>query len=674
MSSEPLILGISASHNGSACLLRGERVLVAIQEERLCRVKRQRVKARWPFLALRYCFEAAGVGPDDLDLVSCCVQGRSASPEEDITLNQELQITRRGIPWLHVPHHRAHAVSAFATSGFPSAAALVIDGLGSPYADLGADERAVILVPHGDEAWESISFYRVDEEKVTPVEKQMTPNSGPVRGRARLEQPDWNLLDSGTLGQLYAAVANQIFGDRQAAGKVMGLAAYGQPVIPVEEFFEIRDGAVVFRDLVPARFPFKERWPAHREAYSDLACSVQVALEHALLALVTRLRTMTGEARLVYAGGVALNSVANERIIRESGFDQVHVISAAEDSGVALGVAYEGLHHLIGRYASLPQRSDSFGTSYPITEIEATIDALPVERVSRGPDLIDEVARRLCEGQIGGWFRGGAELGPRALGQRSILCDARRPDAKARLNERVKRREMFRPFAPTILLEDVDEWFELGGARPESPFMLRVLPFRPEQAARVPAVVHADGTGRLQTVTAADGVLYELVGRMKELTGVPIVLNTSFNVAGEPIVETPADALWTFLEVDMDFCVLHDTIVTRGDGFDSILSLVPRVRATGYTVRRPLRGLGAASPDLSDDRIAFDVPTRWGVVRQVADGVLRDTVREVDERRSGWAILERLDAAGRDITEADVLQALAQLRRLGVIDFATAGD
>jgi len=668
MSSEPLILGISASHNGSACLLRGDRVLVAIQEERLCRVKRQRIFPRWPFLALQYCFEAAGVGAEDLDLVACCVQGRATSPEQDFSLNGELQIARRGTPWLAVPHHHAHAVSAFATSGLPSAAALVVDGLGSPQADLSDEERAVILTPQGDDAWESISFYRIDHTELVPVEKQMTPNSGPVRGRARLDQPDWNLLCSGTLGQLYAAVANQIFGDRQAAGKVMGLAAYGRPVIPVEEFFTIRDGAIVFGDLVPARFPFKERWPAHREAYADLACSVQAALEQALMALVARLREMTAESRLCYAGGVALNSVANERIIRESGFGEVHIIPAAEDSGVSIGAAYEGLHHLTGRYVSRRLEADSFGAPYTPAEVDRVIDATPVQRAPRPDDLIEEVVHRLCAGEIGGWFRGGSELGPRALGYRSILCDPRGPDAKARLNERVKRREMFRPFAPVILMEEVDDWFDVDGAPCEARFMLRVLPFRPERVSQVPAVVHADGTGRLQTVSPEDGPLYALVRRMKERTGVPIILNTSFNVAGEPIVETPADALWTFLEVDMDFCVLDGTLVTKAGSFDSLLSLVPRVRATSYFVRRTLRELVERSSEIAAARVAFAVATRWGPVRQAIEGLPVAAVREVDGRRSGWDILERLDQQGREVDADGLVMALGQLRRLGIVE------
>lgn len=668
MSSEPLILGISASHNGSACLLRGERVLVAIQEERLCRVKRQRVKARWPFLALQYCFESAGVGPDDLDLVACCVQGRATSPAEDFTLNSDLQVARRGTPWLAVPHHLAHAVSTFSTSGFPSAAALVADGLGSPRADLADDERAVVLAPRGDDPWESISFYRIDATTLVPIEKQMTPNSGPVRGRARLDQPDWNLLCSGTLGQLYAAVANQIFGDRQAAGKVMGLAAYGRPTIPIEEFFEIRDGSIVFRDLVPSRFPYDERWPAHREAYADLAASVQAALEHALLVLARRLREMSGESCLCYAGGVALNSVANERIIRESGFDQVHVIPAAEDSGVSIGVAYQGLHHLTGRYVTRRLDSDSFGVSYGRAEIRKAIDRTPVRRISPPADLVEEVVSRLIAGEIGGWFHGGSELGPRALGHRSILSDARAPDAKRRLNERVKRREMFRPFAPAILLEDVEDWFELDGSPREARFMLRVLRFKPDRVSEIPAVVHADGTGRLQTVSSKDEPLYALIRRMKERTGVPIILNTSFNVAGEPIVETPDDALWTFLEADMDFCVLDGVLVTKQEDFDSLLSLVPRIRADSYAIRQPLRELAVGALDLATARVAFEVTTRWGPVRQVVEGLPLDVIREVDGRRTGWAILERLGDRDRAVRQAEVLMALAQLRRLGIVE------
>jgi carbamoyltransferase len=244
----------------------------------------------------------------------------------------------------------------------------------------------------------------------------------------------------------------------------------------------------------------------------------------------------------VYAGGVALNSVANERIIRETDFDHVYVMPAAEDSGPAIGAAYHGLRHLTGKYSPQALERDGFGTVYGASEISAAIEQTPSVVARETTDTVSVATDLLVDGKIIAWFTGPSELGPRALGQRSILCDPRQPDAKETLNARVKHREAFRPFAPVILLEEVGNWFDVDGVDPESPFMLRVMKFRDDKLGLLPAVEHIDGTGRVQTVTrSVNGSYYELVREFGERTGVPIVLNTSLNVMGEPIVETPED-------------------------------------------------------------------------------------------------------------------------------------
>jgi carbamoyltransferase len=668
----PLILGISSSHNGSACLIRGAEILVAIQEERLSRVKRDRVSGGRSFLSWRYCLEAAGARLADVDLVVCCGQDYSGHPSEDISLNRELQLRRRRIPWITVPHHLGHAVGAYCTSGFERAAVLVIDGLGSPSADLSEQERAVIRGDQHDSVWESMSLYEVDEHGARPLEKLVTPYSDPQRGaRGRLALPDWDLPYSGTLGRLYGGAANQIFGDPTAAGKVMGLAAYGSPDIPVNDFYEVRDGVYEFRDRVPRSFATRRRWPQLRERYEVLAASVQVAVEEAVLALLRRLQELTPCRDLCYAGGVALNSVANERIVREGGFDNVYIMPAAEDSGVSIGAAYYGVLHLMGR---LPRRRlgiDALGAPYSPGAITAAVDAAPciVARCSDG--IVVETVDRLTAGQIGGWFQGRSELGPRALGSRSIICDPRPADAKERLNARVKRREMFRPFAPVLPLEDVAEWFEVDHAPHESPFMLRVLRFRPDKAALVPAVVHADGTGRVQTVTPENGLFHDLVMEFKRRTGIPVLLNTSFNVAGEPIVETPTDALWTLLEVDLDFCVLGDTVVTKQEGYDSLLQLVPMIGDHDYRIRRRSSG-GVLPPGrIGTGLMDFEVETPWGRVMRTLNGLQFAVLAEIDGTRTGWEILAALEARPGAKVSADwLLQSLAQLRRLGIVTLA----
>jgi carbamoyltransferase len=554
MKSDPWVLGISASHNGAACLLKGDEVVVAIQEERLTRRKREFIYGAKPSMAIRYCLDAAGIRPADLSMVVNCVTGSARTPQQDVKRNPDLRPTLNRIPTLTIAHHLGHAVAALATSGFEEAAVLVIDGAGSPFEDLSEDERAVCL--GGGEGLETISLYTAARGAgLRPVEKHL----GTWVGEDRARMPRF-----GSLGGMYAAAAAQIFGDISEAGKVMGLAPYGRPEIPVEEFFTLSQGEFVFSDRVLKRFTGDERWPRRETEYENLAASVQVALEGALLYLVEHLYELCPSVNLCYTGGVALNSVANERIIGESSFKKVFITPAAEDSGAAIGAAYYGLWQLTDRSQRRKMIHDATGREYGTAAVDAAIEKIPGIEVVEAEDVVAEAAGLLSEGHILGWFQGRSELGPRALGQRSILCDPRRPDGKEILNSRVKHREGFRPFAPVVTLEEAPAWFELDGKDPESPFMLRICKFREGQGERVPAVVHVDGTGRFQTVTReANGRLYELVRRFQERTGVPIVLNTSFNVMGEPIIETPEDALLCFQSTGIDYCVLQNRLVKK---------------------------------------------------------------------------------------------------------------
>jgi carbamoyltransferase len=552
------VLGISASpHNGAACLLKGDEIVVAIQEERLNRIKRAAVYGAYPSLAIEYCLDYAGIGPGDLGMVVSCVTNRAKSPEQDLSLNSALRTRAHQTPVLYIPHHYGHAFSAFATSGFAESAVMVIDGVGSPFEDFTADEQAACKWPVAD-GWETISLYAASGTAMQPLEKHLVDKFEWVGKETN------GMRQFGSLGGMYAAVAQQIFGDLHEAGKVMGLAPYGSPDIAADEFFHIEGGRFVFHDKVTRRFRHNDRWPARQEAYTNLSASVQAALEEAVLKLAERLYELCPSDNLCYAGGVALNSVANERIVRESPFRNVYIIPAAEDSGTAIGAAYYGLWRLTENNSRRRLVHDAVGRSYTEAQILAAIENTPaVERLNAADPIADTVAR-LCDGKIVGWFEGRSELGPRSLGQRSILCDARRPEAKDVLNHQVKHRESFRPFAPVVLLENVKEWFDLGGACPESPFMLRICKFQDDKKAQVPGVVHIDDTGRLQTVTReANGSLYQLTRRFYERTGVPIILNTSFNVAGEPIVETPQDALNTLISTGIDFCVLENVTVMK---------------------------------------------------------------------------------------------------------------
>lgn len=664
--SDPWVLGISASHNGAACLLKGERVVVAIQEERLVGLKRARLFLVRPSLAVNYCLEYAGLKPSEIDLLVVTSSWPASDPSNDLATNDFYRnIKDSGVPGYYVPHHTAHVISAFATSGFRDAAGLVIDGLGSPPMDLPPDEqRAIVdMLPDGRE---TTSLYSLDETLVKPLEKHLV-----AKGLSVYEPPPGaSMKGFGSLGGMFEAISAQIFGDQMEAGKVMGLAPYGKPTIGVEEFFEIRDGRFIFPNRVCSRFTDDLRWPHHKQEYQDLACSVQVALETALKYLTDRLQQLCPSKNLVFAGGVALNSVANERIVRESGYDKVFFVPPAEDSGPALGAAYYGLWKLLGKQVSQAMKKDAFGKSYREDEIAGAIDRVPaIQEVSSG-DFIADVADLLIDGKNIGWFSGGSELGPRALGQRSILCDPRRADAKKTLNRRVKHREGFRPFAPVVLREEVEHWFEVDGVDPDSPFMLRVYDFKKDKREQVPGVVHVDGTGRVQTITKeVNGSYYDLLRNFYEKTGVPILLNTSMNVMGEPIVETPEEALWCLLFTGLDYCVLENRIITKRKWFKSVLEFYPYFllpKGSG-TEKRGKHG---------DPYMAYWVTTPWGgaelpvsrqpnvaMVKLMADGL-------ADGATKAKTILKKLRREVGSIDDATFIRFLVQLRRGRIINLS----
>ncbi|MEE8429197.1 MAG: carbamoyltransferase N-terminal domain-containing protein [Gammaproteobacteria bacterium] len=297
--SDPWVLGISASHNGAACLLKGKQVVVAIQEERLLGWKRARLFLVRPSLAVNYCLEYAGLKPSEIDLLVVSSSWPVTDPSNNIATNHFYQnIKDSGIPVHYVPHHAAHVISAFATSGFRDAAGLVIDGLGSPPMDMPLDEQRVIIEMLPDSR-ETISLYFLDETVINPLEKQLVERSLSVGD----PPPGASMKSFGSLGGMFEAISAQIFGDQMEAGKVMGLAPYGKPTIGVEEFFAIHNDRFLFPNQVCKRFTDDLRWPHHKQEYQDLACSVQVALETALEYLTGRLQQLCPSKNLVYAEG-----------------------------------------------------------------------------------------------------------------------------------------------------------------------------------------------------------------------------------------------------------------------------------------------------------------------------------------------------------------------------------
>jgi carbamoyltransferase len=577
------VLGLNKyDHDVSAVLLRDGVPVAAICKERLTREKNA---GGAPDVAAGYCLKAAGIRLDDVDVV---VQNSYALNVPE--LEQDL-LSR--VHALHMPpderalvmgsplfrresavtlsHHLAHAYSAFAPSPFERGAVMVVDGVGSHRRDVVENIPASDTGHAADRESESYYVFRGTEIECVGKEwLRVTPGT---------LSEDFTKLPG--LGATYSRVSEYVFGNWNKCGEVMGLAAFGGPRDDLPPLMGVRDGrtwAVPMwpewlrnpwvpphdRDLTHAEE--QEAWEAspHQQEWRDLCWRVQTDLEESLLERARWLHEKTGETRLVIAGGVGLNCVANARIIEETPFDEVWVQPAAGDSGISLGCALYGDIAVAGHPRRYAMGTDGLGVAYSDADVDAALATRFIAacvRSRRAADVFAETAEILGRGTVVGWFQGGSELGPRSLGQRSIVCDPRSAEAKRRLNATVKHRQAFRPFAPAVPEELADEWFAPG---PESTHMLFVRSIREDRLAQLPAVAHVDGTARLQTVVREHRPeFHALLNAFGELTGVPVLVNTSFNIKGEPIVETPLDALLCFLGTDIDVLVLKDRIVEK---------------------------------------------------------------------------------------------------------------
>ena len=663
----PFILGINASHNGACCLLQGDRIVTAIQEERITRRKRHRISGADAAQSISYCLDSAGIGPSDLAMVVVCVQKGASDINNDLHLNPLLRLSYNKTECRVISHHLGHAISTFVTSGFSDAAILVADGVGSYWEDLNEDERVASRIG-GRGGQEIVSFFDANGHGIRALEKHFAPRDQWLSSDAWSYGRCPSMPTFRSLGGMYSAVATQIFGDMDEAGKVMGLAPYGKPVHSVESFFTIgSDGGFVFSDCIPALYQTIDRWPNRQVNYQNLAASVQAALETALLVLARRIRSQSQSNHLCLAGGLALNSVANERIVAAEIFPNVHIIPAADDAGAAIGAAYYGYWCLNRQLAKCKLISDGLGRSYTETEIDTAIRATPSIILDKPETIADRTAELLSLGKVVAWFQGGSEFGPRALGNRSILLDPRCQDGKSLLNSKVKHRETFRPFAPSILSDYVDDWFDFGHSARDSRFMLRIARWRNHAKDVVPAVVHVDGTGRLQTVTDADGPFFALLQSFHRRTNIPILLNTSFNIMGEPIVETPSDALWALLFTGIDYCVIGNAIVERCPDRFSLTGLYLQLSnsVAGLTIL-PTRS------QIAPDEIAARARLvgRWGVVEHPM--TLREllAVQLIGHDITIGSLTRILVRDFRDlsISEDDVLLTVASLRRAHIIE------
>jgi carbamoyltransferase len=568
------VLGINAyDHDVSACLLRDGEIAVAINKERITRKKHD---TGFYQKVVDYCLAAEGISFDDVDLV---VRNCYVLPVEDL----ELRLVSQYVPEVMdeeerkqaknnplylansnkvvtVSHHLAHAYSAFAACPFDKGVVMVVDGVGNYSSDI--TEPGQLTKNVNPLARESESYYSFDGARIETLKKVWLK---PVRG---FLSDEFYFMPG--LGALYSRVSIYIFAHWNKCGEVMGLAPYGRPDA-IKPLLEIKSDEVGVPEWgVEFDKPFlpeQERdWEASSsmQHWKDVAWRVQDDAETLLLKRAIWLRETTGAKNLCMAGGVALNCVANGRIVREAGFDNVWVQPAAGDDGIAIGCAYYGYLALLKKPRSSVMTHAFLGAPYSDEDARAAADKWLVRlQTTNTPskNICRDTAKLLSEGHVFAWFQGRSEFGPRALGNRSILADPRKAEMKDKLNKRVKHRQAFRPFAPVVLAERANEIFE---GNEESPFMLLVKRVRPEWRDKIPAIVHVDGTARVQTVRQDQNErLYGLLKEFDAITGVPVLLNTSLNVKGEPIVETPADALACFLGTGIDYLALHDMLIAK---------------------------------------------------------------------------------------------------------------
>jgi carbamoyltransferase len=580
------ILGISCYfHDAAAALLRDGRLVAAAEEERFTRKKHD---YDFPLNAIGFCLRQGGLTADELDYVvffekplvkfdRILTTALGTFPRSWRVFRDAMQTwladklwvrttiqQRVGVPARKVlfsEHHLSHAASAFLCSPFEEAAILTVDGVGE---------------------WTTASMGVGKGTDLQLLREIRFPHS---------------------IGMLYSAFTAFLgFEVNEGEYKVMGMAPYGQPryLDQVRRLVRQETDASFRLDLDYFSFHYSTtrtysprferlfgppRDPrrafgrpdgrggeapldADDQRYADIAASIQTLTEEMLLAMARTLQRETGLTRLCMAGGVALNSVANGRILRETPFQELYVHPSAGDGGGAVGAALYGYHVLLGKPRQFVMEHASWGEEHGPAEIEAFLKSANVryDLVADDERRVDRVAAALAEGKVVGWFQGRFEWGPRALGHRSILADPRRAEMKDVVNTKIKFREPYRPFAPSVLAERAAEYFELADPTGTYParFMLLVVKVRDGQRAAVPATTHVDGTGRVQVVVRATNPTYHrLIQRFGEATGVPVVLNTSFNLRGEPIVASPADAYSTFRRSGLDLLALGPYLIAK---------------------------------------------------------------------------------------------------------------
>jgi carbamoyltransferase len=600
-------MGINLGHERSVAIVKDGEIVVAIEQERLDRHKHSvgftlqapgvASKIQVPNESIRYCLDTCGITLTELERIVPNMPGQDFAP--DIVKSAFPQdISRRVVPINS--HHLAHAYSAFWPSGFEEALVLVVDATGS--------------TSH-EHRTESYSLYEGRGHNLKVLHSETVAS---------------HLAGLSTLGFIYeyitrkAGFVSQVDGrgtvTHAEAGKLMGLAPFGreQPhwhrwIWPVENSYSLKISAYdIFLEVaaLEKRYDTGVDKPYLRAYLVDLAYKVQQELEQALLHLVSLAIQQTRLRKLCIAGGVGLNSVANYKLLHHLNLDDIFIFPAAGDSGIAAGCALWA-YHTMGQGHKRPKlKRASLGHCYSHEEVSQALQQfdsfIEVEKLTPS-EIITRSAQKLAQGHIVARFEGGSEYGPRALGQRSIMVDPTFQKMKDVLNARVKFREAFRPFAPVIPLENVNQVFEL---KKGAPFMLLVPPIKPGYKDQLPAVTHVDGTGRVQTVTEEDNpYFYQICWQLAQLRpGPPVLLNTSFNVAGQPIVETPSEAIQTFLQTDIDYLAIENFWISKRH-----VAVRSYEEQVDKLVDSPVPlGLPANAPAVTDLMAQLDRALFWG--------------------------------------------------------------
>jgi carbamoyltransferase len=537
-------MGINCAHDASVCLLVDGQIRTAIPEERLTRKKHYE---GFPHLAVKYCLDVAGLY--DIHAVDCIVINEDRQTDFSLMLRQE---NYNGLLICNPSHHLLHAYYAWIASGFKDAAILIVDGSGYGYGEHRRRNSPLLgEAPPFSEMEEAESLYHARDGDIHLVEKRW--------GLWEASRPYFRFP---SLGHMFSMASQYIFGHWIHAGKTMGLAPYGDATALPGHIVSYTPSGIEVDTQWITHLPPRTTQPAHLDKICcDLAAKVQDELEKAMLYLANRLYQHTRSNSLCISGGVALNSVANGRILREGSFADIFVTPAANDTGIAIGAALYGHHQLRKSIPRWNYSYDFHGRAYSETEILAALQNNPLVNYEKLKESAKRAAQDIADGLIIGWYEGGSEFGPRALGHRSILCDPRDKDMKDRLNQTVKFRETFRPYAASVLAEYTGEFFDL---ETESSYMLFVTQVQNSKRNLIPSVCHVDNTCRVQTVPLGfKGNYRKLIEYFMEITGIPLVLNTSFNIRGEPMVETPIDALHCFLGTNMDVLYIHEYRVTK---------------------------------------------------------------------------------------------------------------